>query len=267
MSKPQPVHRLIEIMALLRHPESGCPWDVEQDFRSIVPHTIEEAYEVAEAIENDDMEALPAELGDLLLQVVFHARMAEEAGLFDFADVVGAICDKLVRRHPHVFGDASVDGADAQTSAWEGFKANERHGRRSGAEPDSAVDGVATTLPALTRALKLQKRAARIGFDWDGVDGPLAKLDEETAELRRELDRGGDSQRLADEVGDLLFTCVNLARKLGIDPETALRRGNHKFETRFRCMEGSVSTDGRTLDTMPLTEKETYWRRAKDQTR
>ena len=257
--------RLREIMARLRDPETGCPWDVEQDFSTIAPHTIEEAYEVAEAIEHGDMQGLVDELGDLLLQVVFHAQMASEAGLFDFDDVAAAICDKLVRRHPHVFGDATINGAAAQTRAWEEQKAEERRraaGKQSAAA-ESALDGVTVALPALTRALKLQKRAARVGFDWPDTAGALAKLAEECRELEHEMTSGGTPERLADEMGDLLFSCVNLARKLDIDPETALRHGNSKFEDRFRRMERTMKSDGRRLDAVGLAEKEGYWQRVK----
>ena len=258
------MNRLREIMARLRDPETGCPWDVEQDFSTIAPHTIEEAYEVAEAIEQRDMTAFVDELGDLLLQVVFHAQMASEADLFDFDDVASKICDKLVRRHPHVFGDATVDGAAAQTRAWEEQKAEERRaaGKQAG-DDESALDGVTVALPALTRALKLQKRAARVGFDWPDTAGALAKLAEESRELEHEMNSGGTPERLAEEVGDLLFTCVNLARKLDIDPETALRRGNSKFENRFRRMEITMKSDGLSLDAAGLAEKEGYWQRVK----
>ncbi len=257
------IYRLLEIMALLRDPERGCPWDVEQDFRSIAPHTIEEAFEVAEAIERGDMEALRDELGDLLLQVVFHAQMARESGFFRFEDVAGAIFDKLVRRHPHVFGDAEVEGAEAQTRAWEDHKAGERHANKGEAAHNSALDGVAAALPALTRAVKLQKRAARVGFDWQEARQVLAKFGEEIREVEAEMAAGVENARLRDEIGDLLFTCVNLARKLAIDPETALRRGNAKFEQRFRRMEALLAADGKTPESADMAEKDAYWNRAK----
>ena len=263
MSAPTTMDRLIDIMALLRDPERGCPWDVEQDFESIAPHTIEEAYEVAEAIGRGDMVALVDELGDLLLQVVFHARMAEESGLFDFGDVARAICDKLVRRHPHVFGEATVDGAAAQTRAWEELKAGERRDNSQSAAGHSALEGVAIALPALMRALKLQKRAARVGFDWEDAAGVLAKLGEEASEVESELAAGPDADHIEDEIGDLLFTCVNLARKLGVDAETALRRGNAKFERRFRRMEALFAADGKTPGAAGIAEKDAYWERAK----
>ncbi|MEE8393624.1 MAG: nucleoside triphosphate pyrophosphohydrolase [Rhodospirillales bacterium] len=271
------IDRLVEIMALLRDPEKGCPWDVEQDFASIAPHTIEEAYEVADAIEQDDMEALRDELGDLLLQVVFYAQMAGEQGIFDMEAVAGAICDKLVRRHPHVFGDMQVKTAAAQLKAWEDHKAQERKAKErkaaSGGEAEngdgndvnhSVLDGVALALPALMRANKLQKRAARVGFDWPQAADVLAKFSEETAELEHEMSAAeADKERLEDEVGDLLFTAVNMARKLDLDPEQALRRANSKFERRFRRIEGMLAEDGKSPDQVTLDEMEALWDRAK----
>lgn len=258
------IDRLLDIMARLRDPDGGCPWDVEQDFASIAPHTIEEAYEVADAIERQDMAGLVDELGDLLLQVVFHAQMAREAGLFGFDDVAAAICGKLVRRHPHVFGDLKIDDAETQTVAWEELKADERGNAGAGAEEaTSALAGVAVALPALTRSLKLQKRAARVGFDWDGPADVVDKLNEEIGELRAEMAPDPDPTRLTDEVGDLLFTCVNLARALKIDPETALRHANVKFETRFRRMEEMLAAEGATVKGTSLAEKEARWQRAK----
>ncbi len=259
------INRLIEIMALLRDPDKGCPWDVEQTFETIAPHTIEEAYEVAEAIEQNDMTALVDELGDLLLQVVFHARMAEEESHFAFDDVAQAICDKLIRRHPHVFGDVEIETAAAQTRSWESQKAQERMKKRASGAPHSALDGVTTGLPALTRALKLQKRAARVGFDWHEAADVLEKFDEESREMADEMSAGADKARLQDEMGDLLFTCVNLARKLDIDPETALRHGNAKFEHRFKTMETLLSKDGKSTETMDTDGLESFWRRAKEE--
>ncbi|MAF96520.1 MAG: nucleoside triphosphate pyrophosphohydrolase [Rhodospirillaceae bacterium] len=271
------IQRLIDIMAKLRDPDGGCPWDVEQTFATIAPHTIEEAYEVADAIEQGDMAALKDELGDLLFQVVFHAQMASEKGDFRFEDVARAIADKMVRRHPHVFGDATMADAEAQTVAWEEHKRLEREAREiakenagnpCGAEkPDasakSALDGVISALPALTRAQKLQKRAARVGFDWETVVPVAAKVREELAEVEAEIN-GGDSVRLKDEIGDLLFCCVNLARKLDIDPEQALRDGNAKFERRFRRMEALLADDGKKIDDLPVDEVlDVYWTRAK----
>lgn len=252
---------LIDIMAKLRDPEGGCPWDVEQTFASIAPYTIEEGYEVAEAAEAGDMDALCDELGDLLLQVVFHARMAEEIGAFAMRDVLDAVCGKMVRRHPHVFADASVADTQAQSHAWEAQKADERRAKAEaqGRRQASALDDISVALPALTRAEKLQMRAARVGFDWPDLDPVLAKIDEEIAEVRHEIAIGAPRQRLEDEVGDLLFASVNLARKLGLDPEQALRFGNAKFERRFRAMEGALAADnGRP---MADTTAWTAWKR------
>jgi nucleoside triphosphate diphosphatase len=236
---------LLAIMAQLRDQEHGCPWDREQDFATIAPYTIEEAYEVADAVARRDMAALKDELGDLLFQVVFHARMAEEAGLFDFAEVCAAIVDKMIRRHPHVFGDAEVSSAAAQTVAWEEHKALERHGRAAAAvKAESVLDGVALALPALLRAAKIQQRAARIGFDWPQARPVIAKVIEEIAELEAELDGGADRARIEDEIGDLLFAAANLARKLEIDPEAALRRATGKFERRFRRVETLAAERG-----------------------
>lgn len=261
------IDRLLEIMALLRDPEKGCPWDVEQDFASIAPHTIEEAFEVADAIERMDMEALEDELGDLLLQVVFHARMAEEDGLFAFDDVVGRIVDKLVRRHPHVFGNVEIKDAETQTKAWEEHKARERAAKAAegGENVPSALDGVIVALPALTRAYKLQNRAARVGFDWDGPEGALAKVREELDEVAREIEVDAETFQLEAEVGDLLFSCVNLARKLGIEPERALRHGNGKFERRFHRMEALLAGDGLDVGEASLEEMDRRWERAKEE--
>jgi MazG family protein len=269
---PEPVERLLEIMALLRDPKRGCPWDVEQTFATIAPHTIEEAYEVADAIDRRDLDALKDELGDLLLQVVFHAQMASELGAFQFGDVVEAICDKLVRRHPHVFGDAKIDDAAAQTMAWEQHKAVERQAGTTDSgtsvSPASALDGITGALPALTRALKLQKRAALVGFDWPDARSALGKLTEEADELTAEMDAGARHERLEDELGDLLFTCVNVARKLDVTPETALRRANAKFERRFREIESLLARDsGRQPADASLDELEALWLRAKDSER
>jgi len=257
--------QLLAIMARLRDPESGCPWDRAQDFTTIAPYTIEEAYEVADAIARGDTSALKDELGDLLFQVVFHARMAEEAGLFAFDDVAAAIADKMVRRHPHVFGAAEVVSVAAQSEAWEQHKAAERraHARRTGA-PESVVDGVALALPALLRAAKIQRRAARIGFDWPEARAVFAKITEEIDELTTELDRGADRAKLEDEMGDLLFAVTNLARKLEIDPEAALRGATAKFERRFRRVEALASqrAAGGDLDAL-----EALWREVKREER
>lgn len=264
---PSSVDRLIEIMAKLRDPETGCPWDVEQTFASIAPYTIEEAYEVSDAIERGDMNDLRDELGDLLLQVIFHSRMAEEAKLFSVDDVADAISDKMLRRHPHVFDDEHIADADAQTIAWEDIKAAEREDKaqQSGTgTPASVLDGVASGLPALTRALKLQKRAARVGFDWADAQLVIEKFREELDELEAELNADTlDEARVQDEVGDLLFTCVNIARQLDIDPEGALRHGNVKFERRFRMLEDTIRSGGRTPEDMSLNELEDAWTAAK----
>jgi len=256
---------LLRIMEKLRDPDGGCPWDVEQDFASIAPYTIEEAYEVADAIEQSDMESLKGELGDLLLQVVFHAQMASEAGYFKYADVVHAVSEKMVVRHPHVFGDVSIEDADAQTKAWEDQKAAERAAKAAASgRTVSVLDDVARGLPALMRAEKLQKRAARIGFDWPTVAPVFDKVREELDEVSVEIERGSDPARLEDELGDVLFTCVNLARKLGTDPETALRRTNAKFERRFRDVEAFAAEEGKSLSELDIEALEALWVRAKD---
>ncbi|HEX3953472.1 MAG TPA: nucleoside triphosphate pyrophosphohydrolase [Stellaceae bacterium] len=253
----RPIDRLLAIMARLRDPDGGCPWDREQDFATIAPYTIEEAYEVADAIERADMAALKDELGDLLLQVVFHARMAEEAGLFAFDDVAAAISDKMVRRHPHVFADAEIASVAAQNDAWEAHKAAERLAK---GEADSVLDGVALALPALLRAAKISRRAARIGFDWPDGRAVLPKIAEEIAEVEAELDGAGAPAALEEEVGDLLFAVANLARKLDVEPEAALRRATAKFERRFRQVEllALARGIGRDLDVL-----EALWREVK----
>ena len=256
------LRRLLGIMAALRDPATGCPWDREQDFDSIAPYTIEEAYEVADAIARRDLAALPDELGDLLFQVVYHARMAEEEGRFAFTDVARAIADKMIRRHPHVFGDAAARDAAAQTAAWEAQKSAERAARAE----TGTLAGVPTALPALTRAAKLTARAARVGFDWPNAEAVLEKLDEETTELRAELS-AADPARLMDEVGDLLFVLANLARKLNLDPETCLRHANRKFARRFQAMEQAADSTGKGLAEMSLEEMEASWRRVKQNQR
>ena len=253
------IGELLTVMAKLRDPEHGCPWDREQDFATIAPYTIEEAYEVADAISRGDMADLRDELGDLLFQVVFHARMAEEAKAFSFGDVVGSIVEKMVRRHPHVFADEEVADAEAQTRAWEEHKANER--RAKGGQ-HSLLDGVTLGIPALSRAQKLQKRAARAGFDWPVVDGVLDKIAEELEEVRTEIE-SGDQVALQCEIGDLLFACVNLARYAGVDPETALRGTNEKFERRFRYIEAMLSSEGKTLEQCTLERMDELWNEAK----
>ncbi|MDP3800660.1 nucleoside triphosphate pyrophosphohydrolase [Brevundimonas sp.] len=255
----RPIDRLIGIMAKLRDPVGGCPWDVEQTFATIAPYTLEEAYEVADAIERGDMDELKSELGDLLFQTVFHARMAEEQGLFAFDDVANAIADKLERRHPHVFGDeaAKPDGA-AQKARWEDIKAGERKAKAQ----HGALDDVPVGLPALARAAKLTKRAARVGFDWPSTDEVFDKLDEEVAELRVEI-AAGDLDKARDEVGDLLFVVANLARKLGVEPEDALRGANAKFVRRFGFIEAELAKDGRRPEQSDLAEMDGLWDAAK----
>ncbi|NLO80356.1 MAG: nucleoside triphosphate pyrophosphohydrolase [Xanthomonadaceae bacterium] len=257
-----PVTRLREIMRQLRDPKRGCPWDLQQDFRTIAPYTIEEAYEVADAIERQDLSALKEELGDLLFQVVFHAQMAQEQGAFDFDDVASAVAEKLLRRHPHVFGDVVIDDAETQTRSWEAIKAQERRQQANG-QSVSVLDGIGLALPGLTRAVKLQRRAAQVGFDWDDVEPVFAKLDEEIQELREELANGADAERLEAELGDLLFVVANLARHLGIDPEAALRRANASFERRFRHIERTLAEQGRSPEDATLEEMDALWDEAK----
>lgn len=252
------IYKLLEIMAALRDPLRGCPWDRAQDFRSIAPYTIEEAYEVADAIDRGDLHALREELGDLLLQVVFHAQMASEAGAFDFADVVAGIVDKLLRRHPHVFGDEQLATAAEQSAAWERHKAAER----AAAGEVGVLDGVALAMPGLLRAYKLGKRAAAVGFDWPNAAGARQKLLEELAEVDAAA-AGEDRARLAEEVGDLLFAAANLARKLGMEPEEALRQANRKFSRRFAAVEQSVRASGRPFADFSLQELDALWERAK----
>ncbi len=261
---PRNIDRLLTIMAQLRDPQTGCPWDVKQSFATIAPYTIEEAYEVADAIEQNDMAALRDELGDLLLQVVFHARMAEEAGHFAFDDVAAGISDKMTSRHPHVFGDHPAATPEDVNVTWEAQKEAERAVKAGGAGLTlSALDGVTAALPALLRAEKLQKRAARVRFDWPEVTQVFAKLEEETAEIKEVIDQGGDPDRLEDEVGDLLFVAVNLARHLKIDPESALRRTNAKFERRFRAMEAKLAEAGQSAADQSLEALEELWQAAK----
>ncbi|MGH8084789.1 MAG: nucleoside triphosphate pyrophosphohydrolase [Lysobacter sp.] len=262
------LQRLLDIMARLRDPQTGCPWDLQQTFATIAPYTVEEAYEVADAIDRNDLDALKDELGDLLLQVVFHARMAQEQGAFDFDDVVAAISDKMVRRHPHVFGDEAVADADTQTRAWDQHKQREREA--AGDSDTSALAGIARGLPEWQRALKLQKRAARVGFDWPGPAPVIAKLHEEIEEVRVEFaareaapDDPEVQDRLEAEIGDLLFVAANLARHARVDVGSALRRANHKFERRFRAMEAFATADGVSLDGQSLDAQEAYWQRVK----
>ncbi len=248
-------------MRRLRDPESGCPWDQQQTFQSLIPHTLEEAYEVAEAIENEEQGELADELGDLLFQVVFYARIAEEDGAFDFAQICRNISDKLIRRHPHVFADEQVASVAEQSEAWERHKARER-AEKSAAGKIRILDGVSHALPALTRALKLQKRAARVGFDWPDIQGVVAKIQEEMLEVEAELEEPIDADSLQHEIGDLLFAVVNLARHTGMDPETALRVANRRFESRFAHVEDVLDgADG--LAQASLDEMEAAWQDAK----
>lgn len=265
MSDKGGIEALLDIMARLRDPQDGCPWDVEQDFDSIAPYTIEEAYEVADAIERGDMDDLKDELGDLLLQVVFHAQMAKEEGLFDFSDVVRAICEKMIRRHPHVFGDEEQRSAGSVKGRWEKIKAEEKAAK--GAKQASILDDVPLSLPALVRAIKLQNRAARVGFDWPDTSQVIDKLNEEMLELSAELAKGGDADRLEDEMGDLLFVYANLARHLNVDPEAALRRANAKFRRRFGRIEEKLAAAGKRPEDSTLEEMDAFWNEAKREER
>lgn len=257
--KEMSIQRLVTIMAQLRDPRGGCPWDREQTLETIVPHTIEEAYEVADSIARGDMGELCAELGDLLFQVVFYARIASEQGQFDFDDVVHGICEKMVRRHPHVFADAQVADAEEQSIAWEQLKAEERRESAAGGAVQHLA-GVARALPALLRAGKLQKRASKVGFDWPERTGVLAKVREELAELEAELERDApDRARIAAEMGDLLFSCVNLSRHLGFEAESLLRSANDKFEMRFNAMEGIMLQQGTPLQDADLSVMDAAW--------
>ncbi len=253
-----PISRLLEIMARLRDPQRGCPWDLEQSFKTIAPYTIEEAYEVADAIERDDMDDLRDELGDLLFQVVFHSQMARERGAFAFGDVVNAICEKMERRHPHVFGDARIASAAEQTVAWEEQKRRERAQTR-----ESVLDDVPLALPALTRANKLGKRAAEVGFEWPDTHGALDKVGEEVEELRAELAGTPDLTRISNEIGDLLFSLVNVCRYLKIDPEISLRNANAKFERRFRYVERRLAEQGSSPERATLEEMDVLWEEGK----
>jgi MazG family protein len=256
--EPATIQTLLDIMACLRNPDNGCPWDRQQDFRSIAPYTLEEACEVVDAIERDDKAGLRDELGDLLFQVVFHARMASESGWFDFSDVVRGICDKMVRRHPHVFAGAEIADADAQTLAWESHKQQEK-----GATSGSVLDGVPLALPALMRADKLQKKASRAGFDWPDIRGVFDKVEEEMGELRAEIEEGLDQEAIKDEAGDLLFAVVNLVRHAGAEPESALRRANRKFTHRFRQVEQLCHEAGTSVTETDLDTLDGYWNQVK----
>lgn len=259
------IEALLDIMARLRDPDGGCPWDLEQNFASIAPYTIEEAYEVADAIERGDMGDLKDELGDLLLQVVFHAQMAKEEGRFDFPDVVRAICEKMIRRHPHVFGDEDQRSAGAVKGRWEEIKAEEK--AEKGKAPTSILDDVPLALPALARAIKLQNRAARVGFDWPDTSLVIDKLNEEMLELSAEVAKGSDPDRLEDELGDLLFVYANLARHMKVDPEAALRRANAKFRRRFGRIEEKLAAAGKRPEDSSLEEMDALWNEAKAEER
>ena len=256
-SRSPNIVRLLDIMAALRNPETGCPWDIEQDFQSIAPYTIEEAYEVADAIERQNFNDLKDELGDLLLQVVFHSQIASEAGLFTFDDVAASISEKMNNRHPHVFGNVEIENSDAQTVAWEEMKAKERQSRSPG-KPASALDDVALALPALLRSQKLQKRAARVGFDWPTADDVFEKLDEELSEVKEAI-QSGNQAHIEEELGDLLFVCTNLVRKLGGESESILRAANEKFTKRFKAMEALSSERGLDFKSLTLEEQESLW--------
>jgi ATP diphosphatase len=271
MKPSRDISRLIEIMAALRTPVTGCPWDLEQDFSTIAPYTLEEAYEVADAIQRGDMDDLREELGDLLLQVVYHARMAEEEGAFGFDDVVEGITKKMIRRHPHVFGDQAARSAGMAKGMWDKIKAEEKAEKRArrtarGLDPEDHgkgfLDGVPVAHTALTRALKLQEKAAKVGFDWGAAGPVLDKIEEEIGELRAAIESGSAAER-ADEMGDVFFALVNLARHLAIDPETALRGTNEKFRTRFHAVETALGEKGSSLDAASLEEMEELWQAAK----
>ena len=268
MKPSRDIARLIEIMAALRTPGSGCPWDLEQSFQTIAPYTIEEAYEVADAISRGDLDDLKDELGDLLLQVVFHARMAEEQGSFAFGDVVQAITEKLIRRHPHVFGSKGGMSTGEVNAQWDEIKAEEKAARaKAGKGPAAgragALSGVSSGLPALARALKLQQKASQVGFDWNSAQAVIDKIREETDEIEAELGHG-DAEKLKGEVGDLLFVVVNLARHLGVDPETALRTCNLKVERRFAAIEEGLAAAGKTPEQATLAEMDALWNAAKE---
>lgn len=257
------ITHLLSVMARLRDPKDGCPWDLEQNFKTIAPYTLEETYEVVDAIERDDPQAIKEELGDLLFQVAFHAQLGREAGLFSFDDIAQSVADKMVERHPHVFGDREANSADKVLANWEADKAKKREAQaKAENKPLSVLDGVTAALPAMTLAVKLQSRAARVGFDWPHARDVLAKIKEEVAELESEIESGNDDAR-EDELGDVLFAVVNLARKLKIDPETALRRTNRKFDQRFRFIEDQLRAAGRDISSASLDEMEELWVKAK----
>jgi len=258
------MQRLLDVMSRLRNPDGGCPWDLEQNFKTIAPHTVEETYELVEAIENDDLKAIKEELGDVLFQVIFYAQLGKEAGLFDLESVAGSVADKMIERHPHVFGARDAKTSNDVIVNWESDKEAKREAQalRDGRSA-SVLDGVSVALPASTRAVKLQKRAARVGFDWSEIGDVLGKIREEIDELEAEIVAKADKAFLEDEMGDVFFALANLARKLDIDPETALRHTNKKFERRFRGIEDTLSAQGRTISGASLDEMEMIWNRIK----
>ncbi len=255
------LQELLKVMAQLRDPEQGCVWDKQQTYQSIVPHTLEEAYEVAEAIENDDFDALPGELGDLLFQVVFYAQIAKEEGRFDFYDVCQKITEKMIKRHPHVFSDTQIDNVTEQSCLWEQIKKEERRPNLDNT-PESALDGVSLALPGLSVAKKLQSRAANVGYDWPDIQGPITKLEEEIEEVKDAI-ASGTQEQIKDEIGDLLFCAVNIARHMKIDPDAALRHANRKFIRRFKGMEALCNTEQQVFKNLSLEEMEEYWLRVK----
>jgi len=258
------MQKLLQIMSDLRHPDTGCPWDIEQDFASIAAYTVEEAYEVTDAIERNDMHDLKDELGDLLFQVVYHAQMAQEQGAFDFSDVVAGISDKLIRRHPHVFADVKIDDKEQLAQRWEQHKKQERTDKD---DKVGVLGGIASTMPALRWSHKIQKRAAATGFDWPDVEPVFAKLDEELTELKVEIAQddasGENSAKILDEFGDVMFVCVNLGQHLQVDAEQALRHANHKFISRFTTMERLMADEGVNFEQLSLQQMEVYWDRSK----
>lgn len=258
------IDHLIEVMRRLRDPQTGCPWDIKQNFATVAPYTLEETYEFLEAVELGDTQAMKEELGDVLFQVAFHAQMGAEAGLFDFDSVARDCADKMIDRHPHVFGERAVNGAGEVLDNWEKDKEAKRKQQAEAAgKALSILDGVSSALPAMTHAVKLQKRVVRVGFDWPDAAGVLEKIREELGELEHEIKTDGGKDRLEDELGDVLFVVANLARKLDIDPETALRHANRKFERRFRGVEQIIASEGRTLDDASLNEMEDAWQAVK----
>jgi MazG family protein len=259
----QELEKLLQIMADLRDPTTGCPWDTKQDFKSIAAYTVEEAYEVADAIERNDLSDLKGELGDLLFHVAFHSRMAEEIGEFDFSDVVATVNEKLIQRHPHVFGDAAIKDDEHLYSEWERHKREERGRKADAAAGNSELDGIASTLPALRWAEKIQKRAAGSGFDWPDIGPVWAKLDEEVDELKQEVGIDNNHDRMEDELGDILFSVVNLARHLKLNPEQALRRANVKFISRFKDVEKCLLNKNRNMSDCSIQELEDLWKKVK----